>query len=234
MKVCNHCRQEKPESEFSPARGYHGGLNARCKQCRREICLKWYYSHQGIVAERNKKKYWADPEIARAKSLIVAKRWYHNHKEEANAKSRESWIRNLDRYRKIARECARRYRAEGRVNKENAKAAQRKYADKYPERVKATKNNNLSRRRATPGQVTAKQWKQIILFYGRACAICHIPESEVPLTVDHFIPISKGGTNYWYNVWPLCLSCNSRKHDKVPTELQPPHVMILRRTGTFD
>ena len=234
MKTCNRCKLDKPESEFSPAKAYRGGLNARCKQCRRESCLEWYYSHRGIVAERTKKKYWADPETARAKSLIVAKRWYYNNQEKARANSKKQWAKNLDRYRAIARECARRYLAEGRVDKQKRKESQQRYLEKYPERVKVTKNNNLSKRRAAPGTVTAKQWKQIVLFYGRACALCRVSESEVPLTVDHFIPISKGGINDWTNVWPLCLSCNSKKHNKIPAEPQPPHVIIMQKTGTFD
>jgi len=69
------------------------------------------------------------------------------------------------------------------------------------------------------GTVTAKQWKEIILFYGRACALCHVPESESPLTIDHFVPVSKGGVHNWWNVWPLCLPCNSKKKNKMPKEI---------------
>lgn len=76
------------------------------------------------------------------------------------------------------------------------------------------------------------QWKEILIYYGPACARCRVPASEEILTVDHYIPISKGGANSWRNVWPLCWPCNQKKSATVPVEPEPPHVAGLPRTGT--
>lgn len=43
---------------------------------------------------------------------------------------------------------------------------------------------------------------------GRPCAYCPAP----PTTVDHVVPLIRGGTNYEGNLVPACRACNSRKH----------------------
>ena len=35
------------------------------------------------------------------------------------------------------------------------------------------------------------------------------------LTVDHIVPVSLGGKNTIDNLQPLCLTCNSKKHNKI-------------------
>ncbi len=113
------------------------------------------------------------------------------------------------------------------------KARLKEYAEKYPERIALIKANNKAKRKLAPGYVTGKQWKEILLFYGRACAKCKTPEADRPLTVDHFIPIVKGGgDNTWRNVWPLCLPCNLAKGSTIPADPFPPHVAIFEQKET--
>ena len=233
MKLCNLCKIAKPESEFSPGKGYRDGLNARCKECRRKTCLGWYYTHHFIVAERIKQRYYNNVQASRKKGRENAKHQRRLDPEKFRKRCRDWYKQHADEFRKRAKEYARLYRAEGRVDKQKAGESRRRYMEKYPERIKEHRNNMRFRRLNVPGEVTAKQWKQIILFYGRACGMCHVPDSEFPLTVDHFIPISKGGTNNWWNVWPLCLTCNLRKNNKLPTESHPPHVAVLERTADW-
>lgn len=47
---------------------------------------------------------------------------------------------------------------------------------------------------------------------GYECAECGATEQ---LTVDHIIPISKGGTETLENLRTLCKSCNSKKGDRL-------------------
>ncbi len=36
--------------------------------------------------------------------------------------------------------------------------------------------------------------------------------------VDHSVPLSRGGTDYYRNLWPACVSCNTEKGTLTGTE----------------
>lgn len=46
------------------------------------------------------------------------------------------------------------------------------------------------------------------------CQSCRKTEAEAKLTVDHIVPLAKGGTNDISNFQTLCSSCNSSKSDR--------------------
>lgn len=71
-----------------------------------------------------------------------------------------------------------------------------------------------ARKASVGGKHTYKDWIELKLIYKNACANCKKKEPKVFLTVDHIIPLSKGGSNNIDNIQPLCGSCNSKKHDK--------------------
>lgn len=49
------------------------------------------------------------------------------------------------------------------------------------------------------------------------CVYCgqHIFSDRNPLTVDHIVPLSKGGSSDRTNLVPCCFKCNKRKDDSV-------------------
>lgn len=49
---------------------------------------------------------------------------------------------------------------------------------------------------------------QLILMYGEPCLCCNEAEST---TVDHIIPVARGGGDCLHNLQPLCGYCNSFK-----------------------
>ena len=65
------------------------------------------------------------------------------------------------------------------------------------------------------GNFTIKDWEELKIQYSYTCPICERKEPEISLTVDHVIPISKGGSNFIENIQPLCLKCNDSKNVKI-------------------
>ena len=51
--------------------------------------------------------------------------------------------------------------------------------------------------------------------HGYFCGTCGATSD---LTIDHVVPISRGGSNHMDNLRPLCRPCNSRKHNKTAEE----------------
>lgn len=56
--------------------------------------------------------------------------------------------------------------------------------------------------------------KRIRVFMrdGYKCVLCGI---EDDLTIDHIIPVSRGGSNRMKNLQTLCRTCNQNKGDRI-------------------
>lgn len=62
---------------------------------------------------------------------------------------------------------------------------------------------------------SSRVFKRIAARDGRHCLICQAVDG---LTIDHDIPLSRGGTADDSNLQILCASCNSRKRDYTTAE----------------
>tara|TARA_Y100001968_G_C19244502_1_gene661171 strand:+ start:279 stop:707 length:429 start_codon:yes stop_codon:yes gene_type:complete len=58
--------------------------------------------------------------------------------------------------------------------------------------------------------------KNILQRDKHSCQYCGT--SEEKLSIDHIIPKSRGGGDYWENVATACLKCNIKKGDRTPIE----------------
>jgi len=50
------------------------------------------------------------------------------------------------------------------------------------------------------------------------CQYCRAKPGTEELTIDHVVPRSKGGRTLWENCVLACISCNTRKGDKLPDQ----------------
>jgi 5-methylcytosine-specific restriction endonuclease McrA len=63
----------------------------------------------------------------------------------------------------------------------------------------------------------------------QVCGYCgdHYPDSD--LTVEHIVPVSRGGQHDWTNVVTACRSCNTRKGNRTPEEARMPLLYVPYR-----
>ena len=118
---------------------------------------------------------------------------------------------------------------EAKKLRDHAPRKLKKYKIKSIEEANLLNNTNKEaqvKRKAIPAQTRT-------MIYNKAkghCAICgkFVPCDEY--TIDHIIPISKGGTDDESNLQCCCLTCNRMKQDILPEELikQMSKIMIYQ------
>lgn len=81
----------------------------------------------------------------------------------------------------------------------------------YPE------EEDLRRERQKARALRASQWWKRRCDRGR-CHYCNASVAPQALTMDHIVPISRGGKSTKGNVVPCCKDCNNRKKQMLPME----------------
>lgn len=102
---------------------------------------------------------------------------------------------------------------------EKAKEIHRKYKTSLKGKLTNRKNAGIRKQRLKnmklEGDLTVEQWQDIMAQHNYSCAYCNVRFSElIPATIDHVIPMIKGGRHSADNVVPACRSCNSSKGAK--------------------
>lgn len=69
--------------------------------------------------------------------------------------------------------------------------------------------------KANGGSLTVAEWRVILLVWESSCAYCG---AVGKMTMDHVIPVSRGGVHATTNVVPACKPCNSRKKARTGEE----------------
>ena len=138
---------------------------------------------------KNRKVY---REANRDKLRKQAHTYYHNNIEKMRQKDRDYYRNN---------------RAKVLVKN---RAGAKRWARNNPEKNRVKKRRDDRRRRAHKlgNKSEPYNFRAICKHYDNRCLKCG---KQKPLTVDHIVPVSKGGPDIASNIQPLCLSCNSSK-----------------------
>jgi 5-methylcytosine-specific restriction endonuclease McrA len=75
----------------------------------------------------------------------------------------------------------------------------------------------IQRERLKAKELKKSRWWQN-LIQKTQCYYCQIPISREQVTMDHVVPISRGGRSTAGNLVPACKSCNEKKRSLTPVE----------------
>jgi 5-methylcytosine-specific restriction endonuclease McrA len=140
--------------------------------------------------EYGRRQYAENPE----KQREATRRWREKNPGHSVEKAREWNVANRERYNA------------------NMKAWRANNKDKV---AQANRNTKALRRKAERCVVTAKDWSRLIDRHRGCCAYCGVKEK---LTVEHVVPISRGGRHSIGNLLPVCMTCNVTKNSRLLIE----------------
>lgn len=171
-----------------------------------------------IITKIRKKK-WAQEN--RDKVRASAKKWRDANREKERERLRQYKIKNRDKVHASARlytsknsKKINQYSCEYyKANRERKIKLGRKYRAEHPNKNSEYSQNRRARKIGNGGIITEKEWKELQEKYGNKCLCCG--RKGIKLSLDHIIPLSKGGKHIIENAQPLCIPCNSRKNNKI-------------------
>lgn len=184
----------------------------RLKAARKE----YYISNKADLKSKQEQRYAKN----REKILQTRRRRYQNDAEKFRKEKQHWYQQNRDKHRNSANEWAARNTIKIRDYKREWLKNDRL---SHPEKYHARWSLYYARRKgATVGDV-----RQIASFYHDVrhaeivhCHWCRCPIPKGSRTVDHVVPLSKGGAHAIHNFVPSCPRCNSRKGAKLPEEFR--------------
>lgn len=203
-------------------------------EARRAYARKWAAAHPGYGAEQSRKRRERHPTAAREE--------YLKHKEGYVARSKNWQAKNPDK----AKESKRKTRLKMQREKpEYLRQKTKEWRERNPERYRllSLKNrrknrdklNAQRRARAAGGnrveekarrraRVLANEFSDCtqrirLLRLMPFCQYCfRVLGGKVRRTIDHVIPVNRGGGHVPHNLVAACGACNSSKADKLLTE----------------
>ncbi len=210
-KQCTGCGANVPLKEFYRDRRASDGRQSECKECSAKRQAEYYAKpHEELL--RRKRKYCAENRQA---NIDRCRRWRLAHLEEKRAYDRRYYHEHKQErqvyYHKWRKERFADYYQE---NSDRLRRYCRQWAKDHPEIIHIKDRRRRARLANAEGMFTDSQFDALCAKYDWRCTCCGTPHTERPLTVDHVVPLSQGGSNDIANIQPLCLSCNSSKRDK--------------------
>jgi 5-methylcytosine-specific restriction endonuclease McrA len=143
---------------------------------------------------------------------VANKKWREGNREY-NKERLAKWDRE-NRDKRVERLRVRSMTEEQRQRKN---FLMRQWRKNNPERTREFDNSKRAKRRGAEGKFTNAEWKAIVNHFSGRCVYCG---DKGKMTVEHIVPLSRGGRNNIQNIVPACLNCNCSKNSKTVKEWQ--------------
>lgn len=213
MKICTRC--------------YHKAEDAEYKYCRacREYFSKRYQEKRESILEYNRQRYWENIEAEHARSRKYAKehpekaqerwqKWYPEHVEEKLTYCHQWYLDNTEQHRES---CARWVKE----NYDRYQESRRAWKIENPEKCRTYWHNRKARIKGNGGTIPTDLEEILFEQQEGLCYLCGdllYDRFNDPPSIEHKIPISRGGPNTIENIGLAHLSCNVKKGTKTHEE----------------
>jgi 5-methylcytosine-specific restriction endonuclease McrA len=171
------------------------GRRRTCRACDKERRrLQW---QANLEREHERRRRYREQN---AEQVAQAKRAYQAGKGKERSVAWEKRYKSTPAGRAMQREAQRRYGQTERGRLTN--------------RVRSAKRWALLK--GATGTFTREDWQRVVANQGCRCFYCHQNFTKArPATMDHVIPLSKGGPHTPENIVAACRVCNSRKWNRL-------------------
>lgn len=196
---CSRCKKTKNISEFYKDLRATNGLQSCCIECQK----KWNKENSERLSAK-KREWRKSPEVKIR--LAKASKEYAKDNPEVMAQHRKKYyLANKDKVRQAFAKWAKENPERIKENKKRATQANPALYRSYS----ATRRARM--RNAQMFLITKKEYKKL---YSTDCFYC----GNSANSIDHVIPLSRGGSHSIGNLVPACLHCNCSKKDKTIME----------------
>ena len=197
IKVCTKCNRilVAYHGNFCKKKGGKLGIASQCKKCE-----KIYREEKKEEIREYNKQYYQEHKKESSE-------YYQKHKDEKreyNKQYKEEHKEEISEYNKQYRE----------ENKEYYIEYMKEYREENPH---MQFNSNNKRRQLEENQgdgITKEQWYEMMCFFDWKCAYSgeYLGGNSEDRTIDHIVPLSKGGEHEVWNCVPMMKLYNKNKY----------------------
>ena len=187
LKVCSKCGRVLPIEQFSKDKNRKDGLYGRCKKCGKQ-----YNQENKEKKQQYNKQYYQENKEQRLQ--------YQNQYYQDNSEKRQQYDKQYYQEHKLEKQQHQQQynqTPQGQIVRFNGYAKRRK------------------REEAQGNGITKEQWLEMMQFFDWKCAYSGVSLSiKKNRSIDHIIPLVKGGEHEVWNCVPMDKRLNKSKQDK--------------------